>query len=1103
MADRQNMRRDVSVVGEPEKHFDCYFKGCGSSYPTEHGLRIHLGRIHSKCKRQRREFPKADGGNASACVGNDSDSDSDGEHRAAAPEQHHRRSRAASAPVATRRGRVERPTNIPLRRVGVSAAWSHGSDTSDAEDDFDLLSAGDSEHVALYSDSASSGRAHCNDNSSSESSASSCAHHPSRSSRSARSGASAAVPGVAGGPVGEAVAPGGALAGAPRPINTGMHSEPRVDGPAPQSLTWTQAVIYSWLYEYAANAPGDELLSYLKDPRCKLEELCKTADAGKKAVERVMVAAQPLFRLKRHRLTFRDCETRPPRPRWAKAEVVSRGLLSCLLSGPTNPRVYDWNRVFHYPTPTLPPGTAEEPYTAAACQRGCADAIARGKAIGWPEHLIVPYPFIVSEDGMSPDNVANITLGPVAVWPVCLPFELRRSLLAGEHVQLSPDLPVGKTRTTSLTRDHRRAGQEAFRFFVNEANELRRRGFLVHGSHIKNCPYPTALLLFMPFALGGAFDAVGAWIRLNAKYFHCFLCKADYYASWKRPSPDAMLSLARVEPAASHRQIFNDADAPALARRAAAQALDALHVNREVTAWDSLATVHMQGERCVYPDCFHCCELGTCKCSIFGVKLLFGDKCAVEGRAHSVSTAAAVADDFIAFGGHNSGYHVFPKIKDFSAVRQYTGMMVRSLLFSLLAVMCSISDLLNVTRQTALVNNLTAQILLLRHVNSRRWTSATPDNIDELYRFLEEHWDAAFGDFVNWERVKIHLTAHWRELYQELGTPVQWSTQHAIEALQRIIKNAWKHTNKINPSEQVLRRIAVLRFIHAVLLPSFGVHLDPVAALTEDRATQAFLSGAVEAVAGVSTVFLNPTTPAETTANSRLRSAFRDACLVCEDDDGEVRELPSSHVINPSRIYPRRAGFFSRVGLCAVSVPAYPPGACEGGERVHAIFSMFEQRAAAPAGAAAAGVGAVAQPGPAADGATSTVESIVERFFVEGWISYDVTGLSDADPNAPVAWPRLTATELNTRNRAVDIAVGRRMTVLSDISPPGLERDAAKKVFQLVKLSAKRELVDVASLCQPLLAYPYLGDVASARAYLRGATSKWEAEKWLVCPKLL
>jgi hypothetical protein len=152
--------------------------------------------------------------------------------------------------------------------------------------------------------------------------------------------------------------------------------------------------------------------------------------------------------------------------------------------------------------------------------------------MGWKQHLIVPYPYAVSEDGQSPDQVGNSQLGPVAVWPLSLPFELRRSILAGEHVMLAPDLQLGKTKTASLTRDHRRANQEGFQFFVSEANELYRRGFLLHGSHVQGCPYTSDVLLIMPFCVGGCFDAVGAWIRLNARYFHCFLCRAGYDESW-------------------------------------------------------------------------------------------------------------------------------------------------------------------------------------------------------------------------------------------------------------------------------------------------------------------------------------------------------------------------------------------------------------------------------------------------------------------------------------------------------------------------------------------------------------------------------------------
>jgi hypothetical protein len=337
----------------------------------------------------------------------------------------------------------------------------------------------------------------------------------------------------------------------------------------------------------------------------------------------------------------------------------------------------------------------------------------------------------------------------------------------------------------------------------------------------------------------------------------------------------------------------------------------------------------------------------------------------------------------------------------------------------------------------------------------------------------------ALGDFVDWERVKLHLTAHWRQLYLELGAPVHWSTQHCVEALQRIIKAAWRRTSKVNPAEQVLRRIAVLRYIKAVLLPAFGVVADPVSALVPDRDTQAYLTGSVNGVAGITALFDNPTPGEEAVANARLRAALRDTGLV-----------PVQHSIAPSRMYWRRSALMSRKGICAVSVPAFPTGARDD-EAVHAMFSLF----ADDAGGGAAGGAAAGAPVP--------VESRTEFFFVEGWLSYDTSGLSDAVPNAPISGERLSLAEQSSE-RCVDLAVGRRGSVVPYLAESQLARDriAAKKVFQRVKLSPKREIVDIANLCQPLLVYPYLGSVAEAKTYFRHSTSKWDVEQWLVCPKL-
>ena len=332
-----------------------------------------------------------------------------------------------------------------------------------------------------------------------------------------------------------------------------------------------------------------------------------------------------------------------------------------------------------------------------------------------------------------------------------------------------------------------------------------------------------------------------------------------------------------------------------------------------------------------------------------------------------------------------------------------------------------------------------------------------------------------------------------------MGTPVQWSTQHSIEAPQRILKAAWRRTSRVAPAEQILRRIAVLRYIYGVLLPSFGVDSEPVAALLADRQTQAFLSGSVDPVPGITSPFPAPADPAQTLANTRLRTALRDARVVYPDpeddgDDPELLELPQAHIYDGLRAYTRRFGFFSREGICAVSVPAFPHGARDDDDAMHAIFSMYE-----PDPVAAAPGGVIAAAGHAA--AAPVVESSTTFFLVEGRVSYDVTGLSAATPNVPPVGPRLTPAEQNS-SRAVDLAIGRRAIVQPTVSAPALGRSAAERVFKRVKLAAKREFVDVGDLCQPCYSFPYLGSVDTAKRFFKSEGSKWDAEQWLVCPKL-
>ena len=153
-----------------------------------------------------------------------------------------------------------------------------------------------------------------------------------------------------------------------------------------------------------------------------------------------------------------------------------------------------------------PAGVADEPFHAAACQTGCAEAIARGRALGW-KGPILPFPVMYSGDAMTPAATGNTSLEPIAIVPACQPYSIRRAVTSGEHVMILPQLDLGKTKTARLIRDHRAAVQECFGVFVDDFNDLHGRGFRLHGSHILNCPIDEEILV-MPFACSCALDAV-------------------------------------------------------------------------------------------------------------------------------------------------------------------------------------------------------------------------------------------------------------------------------------------------------------------------------------------------------------------------------------------------------------------------------------------------------------------------------------------------------------------------------------------------------------------------------------------------------------------
>jgi hypothetical protein len=170
-------------------------------------------------------------------------------------------------------------------------------------------------------------------------------------------------------------------------------------------------------------------------------------------------------------------------------------------------------------------------------------------------------------------------------------------------------------------------------------------------------------------------------------------------------------------------------------------------------------------------------------------------------------------------------------------------------------------------------------VILIRKLNLHKWNAATAASIATCYTDMEKHWEAAVGTYKScgFERVKHHIPMHWEDLYEWFGTPVHWSTQHFIEALQKILKAAWRRTNGVQPSKQVMKRIELGRYISGVLLPSIGLADTPIAALREDRATGAYLTGITNRIQGSNTLFTQSILSKEQIAfNRSLKTAMTD-----------------------------------------------------------------------------------------------------------------------------------------------------------------------------------------------------------------------------------
>jgi hypothetical protein len=830
----------------------------------------------------------------------------------------------------------------------------------------------------------------------------------------------------------------------------------------------------------------------------------------------------PQFPVEATPLDLSNLETQPPPKQWRKAAVVNRGVLPSLVSAMLNPLTSDWNSWMHY-DPAVQPyadGCGGEPFHSLECRRLAEDAIQRFVAKGWSREDILVMPVAGAYDPMVPDAVGKKKLAPVGLWLLFQVLDVRRSLSAGEHWGLLPDTSLsGKVTTEPLKRDKRRALQAAFFVFTRQFNTLRERGFVIHGSWIRNCPKQRPILC-APWYLADAMDAVAQWQKLNSKFFHCYVCPADKDASKLYPSAEDLLEPRRVEPIAGLRRTANAhavTEEEKTARRLAlAELEDVHHVHPELTAHDELAAANSGGNRNSYVDGLHTCD-SIAKHAAKAIKAACEDPVAVEGTGRSVKTAAKVLNDHVATAEyHSSGYHTLPGVYDFLGMQSYTAMTVRSLMFSLLATFCSVRDLFESVRQTKIIRVLTLIVQLLQNANRRDWDASIPDCIDSIFENLGELWPDALEKWETFERSIVHLVAHWRQQYTQLGTPVHWTTKDFIEAMQRILRAAYLRTNLNAAEPQIMRRMQLVKYVDTIIEPSLSEPPLPggdaaddrgvrvVAALQRDRRTQAYLQGStVLSVAGVNATFDAPASALESTWNANMRSAIRACALIMR-----LPQFPASHIPLRLRFNARNSCFVSRLGRCARSVPAYPiecvPDADDCAAE-HAIFSIYEypQQAGAAAGGAAAAVGGAA----AAAGAPAppkAVESKKEFFLVDGWFSYDTRGLSAATPNAVLPPKRLTASELNGK-ACIDLCFGRFLSVQASVTGSGIEeRDYAKDVLKRLRLKdGKLAVLDIGALCQPLWAFPWLRDYDTAREFFsRPSYTKWDAEQWLVCPRL-
>ena len=130
---------------------------------------------------------------------------------------------------------------------------------------------------------------------------------------------------------------GGHAAGPP-PFDTGIFARPKPQtSRASNAMSWTQRAFGTWMVKNCKTGAARRLLKVLRDGRCRLDQLPKDPRALRKRFQASMASDMPQFPIDATELDLSHLETEPPPKQWAKALVVNRGVVPCLVSAALNP----------------------------------------------------------------------------------------------------------------------------------------------------------------------------------------------------------------------------------------------------------------------------------------------------------------------------------------------------------------------------------------------------------------------------------------------------------------------------------------------------------------------------------------------------------------------------------------------------------------------------------------------------------------------------------------------------------------------------------------------------------------------------------------------